>query len=328
MLTIGEIQSKLNKQLFDKNQTNTLNQKCLQRETAIKDKITRAFYCLSENAYKPNFEGELNYWQKSKVERNIENLMKYIEKLYWLLDKDEILDFCKKHDSIMPLTYETDEFILLVNSFYPSVLLDIVWASDLSISDLINLTKGIIDHNNLAKKLPDKIIQIKKEIIPFFKTQEIYSDYIISIEQSIDSYNHKIYRGASLLILVAIEGLVRKLGKELIVRQNLDKSYLTQKYNSLDSFLRSIPWENDIKVEQSEIMFLTGDYVFKEDMKNDLVNTINLKTRLDFLRRTFKQERDITLHGDMSGLGETWDLYRNYSALYEVYLTIKYYYEN
>lgn len=328
MLSIGEIQSKLDKQLFDEDKNNALNKKWLQRELAIKDKIIRAFYCLSENAYQPNFEGELNYWQKSKVERNIKNLMKYIENLYLLLDKDVIIDFCEKYDSILPVTYETDEFILLVNSFYTSVLLDIVWASDLSISDLINLTKGVVDHRNLAKKLPDKIDQIKKEIIPFFETQEAYSDYIISIKQSIESYNHKIYRGASLLILVAIEGLVRKLGKELIIRQNLDKSYLTQKYNSLDSFLRSIPWENDIKVEQSEIMFLTGDYVFKEDIENKTDYKINLKTRLDFLRRTFKQERDITLHGDMSGLGETWDLYRNYSALYEVYLTIKYYREN
>lgn len=328
MLTIGEIHCKLDKQLFDKDHTDTLNQKCLQRESAIKDKIIRAFNCLSENAYKPNFEGELNHWQKSKVERNIENLMKYIEKVYLLLDKDEIIDFCEKHDSIFPVTYVTDEFILLVNSFYTSVLLDIVWASDLSISDLINLTKGVIDHRNLAKKLPDKIKQIKKEIIPFFETQEAYSDYIISIKESIESYNHKIFRGASLLILVAIEGLVRKLGKELIIRQNLDKSYLTKKYNSLDSFLRSIPWANDIKIEQSEIMFLTGDYVFKENRENESFDTINLKTRLDFLRRTFKQERDITLHGDMSGLGETWDLYRNYSALFEVYLTIKYYQEN
>jgi hypothetical protein len=190
---------------------------------------------------------------------------------------------------------------------------------------LLNIRKGKIDHKNLERKLPDKIRQIKKEIIPFLKKQKRYEDYVISIKQSIDSYKYKIYKGASLLVLVAIEGLVRRLGEELIVKQNLDNSYLDSEFNSLDLFLRKIPWKNDIEIEQSELMFLTGDYIFKQERNDESIQLINLKTRLDFLRRTFKKERDIVLHGNMVGLGEIWDLYRNYSALYEVYLTIKYY---
>jgi len=325
MLTIGDIQRKLEIQLFDLNKTDSLNLKCIEREASLKNKINRTFRFLLENIDRPGFEGELNHWQKAKTERNIQNLMIYIEKLCSLLDKEKIKLFCENHDSIIPVQYETDEFVLLVNSFYTSVLLDIVWASDISISDLLNITKGKIDHKNLERKLPDKIRQIKKEIIPFLKKQKRYDDYVISIKQSIESYKHKIYKGASLLVLVAIEGLVRRLGEELIVKQNLDNSYLNREFNSLDLFLRKIPWKNDIEIEQSELMFLTGDYIFKEERNDESVQLINLKTRLDFLRRTFKKERDIVLHGNMVGLGEIWDLYRNYSALYEVYLTIKYY---
>ena len=93
-------------------------------------------------------------------------------------------------------------------------------------------------------------------------------------------------------------------------------------------FLRKIPWEKDFRIEKNRLMFITGDYDFQDDRKS-LKGTeyvlIDLKTRLDFLRRTFKKERDSSMHGDIKSIGETWDLYRNYSALNEVYLTIKYY---
>jgi hypothetical protein len=331
MLTIGEIQEKLNKDVFDKSQTDPLSIKCIKRETSIKNIIVTAFKKIIENIEHAGYDGKLNQWQKATVERNIKNLNTYIENLYSLLDKDLISDFCKNHKSIMPVYWETDNIIFLFHSFYGSVLLDIIWATDISITDLANITKGNIDHKNLTRKLPNKIRQIKKEIIPYLKKQGKYPDFLISIQQSVDSYKHKNYKAASLLILVVIEGLVRSLGKELIIRQKLDESYLNRAYNSLDSFLRKIPWEKDIKIEQEKLMYITGDYIFKKDRKYEgeekYVYT-DLKMRLEFLRRTFRADRNSTLHGEIAGLGDAWDLYRNYSALYEVYLTIKYYNEN
>ena len=130
-----------------------------------------------------------------------------------------------------------------------------------------------------------------------------------------------------MLILVGLEGLVRKLGRSLIHRQGLDESFLKKEYYSLDLFLRNIPWESDIKINKSRLMFITGDYVFNDERNgsSDEYVYTDLKTRLDFLRRTFKKERDTTLHGHLTNIGEVWDLYRNYSALYEVYLVIKNY---
>lgn len=331
MLTIGEIQKKLDEELFDKSQTDPLNLKCIKRETSIKNIIVTTFKNIIENLESSGFKGELNHWQEATVTRNLKNLNSYLEKLCSILDKDIIIDFCQNHNSFMPVEWETDNLIFLFHSFYGSVFLDIIWADDISITDLANITKGKIDHKNLTRKLPNKIRQIKKEIIPLLRKQEKYSDFLISILQSVDSYRHKNYKAASLLILVVIEGLVRSLGKDLIIRQNLDKSYLNNTYNSLDSFLRQVPWKKDIKIEQEKYMYLTGDYIFKKDRKyegEEQYLYIDLKTRLDFLRRTFRADRNSTLHGKMTGLGEAWDLYRNYSALYEVYLTMKYYDEN
>jgi hypothetical protein len=328
-ITIGAIQDKLKLQLFEQHHSDEFVLKCFSMEMKLKNCISRAFEYLHEHIGMPKLEGQPTHWQNGKIERNVQNLTKYIELLFTKLDKKQIIDYCKNNNSIASVSFEDDEMLFLINSYYGTIILDILWASDISVSDVINISKGIVDKKNLARKLPDKIKMIEKEVIPYLTNQNDYSEFATSINESILSYKKKIYQGASLLIFVAIEGLVRKLGKLLIYKQGLDTALSTKEFNSLDSFLRNIPWKPDIKIEKSRLMFITGDYEFKNDRQvigNEFVFT-DLKTRLDFLRRTFRKERNKTLHGDLNKIGEVWDLYRNYSALHEVYLTIKYYVE-
>lgn len=328
-ITIGAIQDKLKQQLFEPNSSDEFVLKCITRETTLKNSIARTFEYLHEHIEKPELEGKPTHWQEAKIERNIQNLTKYIELLFTKLDKEKIIDYCKNHTSITPVSIEDDEMLFWINSYYGTIILDILWASDISVSDVIYISKGIVNKENLSRKLPDKIKVVEKEIVPYLSMHNEYSEFVPSINESINSYKNKIYQGASLLLFVAIEGLVRKLGKKLIVKQELDTALLTKKFNSLDSFLRTIPWKSDIEIDRSRLIFITGDYEFKNDRKKHREEFVftDLKTRLDFLRRTFKKERDTTLHGDLKKIGEIWDLYRNYSALYEVYLVIKYYNE-
>lgn len=329
-ITIGEIQEKLGQNLFENNYSDGFVLKCVTREISLKSNIVRAFDYLNEHIDKPDLEGEPNYWQNDKIERNINNLANYIDILFAKLDKNEIINYCKNHNSTTPISFEDDEILFLVNSYYGTIILDILWTSDISVSDVINISKGVVDKKNLAKKLPDKIKQIETEIIPYLKRHNDFIEFINTITESVQSYKNKIYQGASLLIIVAIEGLVRKIGKTLIDKQGLGNSFLSTEYNSLDLFLRKIPWKKDIKIEKNKLMFITGDYEFNHERKGTIGDEfvyIDLKTRLDFLRRTFKKERDVSLHGDLNSIGDIWDLYRNYSALFEVYLTIKYYKE-
>jgi hypothetical protein len=328
MITLGEIQNKLERNLFVDDTTKPVIANCIIREQALKRNIMRAFDSITEHIERPNLEGELTFWQKGKIDRNVKNLSNYIEILCSKLDRQNILNYCESHNSQKQFFIEEDDFIFIVNSFYGSVLLDILWASDISLSDVINMTKGKIDHKNLEKKLPEKILEIKKNIIPYLQKIECYSDYTTLITESIKSYKCKIFKGASLLILIAIEGLVRQLGKNLIIWQDIDDSFADKEFHSLDNYLRNIPWKNDYKTDKAKLMFLTGDYMFTDERTNPMHDefiSINLKTRLDFLRRTFKEERNSILHGDSHLFGEVWDLYRNYSALQEVYLTIDYY---
>ena len=73
--------------------------------------------------------------------------------------------------------------------------------------------------------------------------------------------------------------------------------------------------ENRTKKER--INTYTGDRLGTEK--------INLKTRLDFLRRRFKDDRDLILHGVEHNYSTKWNLFLNFSALSHVYEVICYY---
>ena len=87
MLTIGEIQNRLEVTLFDEHLKDKLTLDCLEREKSIKSTINTVSRYIIENIERPGFSGKLTHWQEAKIERNIENLIKYIEKLFPLLEK-------------------------------------------------------------------------------------------------------------------------------------------------------------------------------------------------------------------------------------------------
>lgn len=328
MVTIGEIEKRLKVVLFACDSNDNFIIKCSQREATLKRNIIRSFEFIDVHIKRPNFQGELNHWQEDKVERNIKNLIEYIESLYSKLSKDKIEDFCKNDDGFLSLSIDRNEIIFIKNSFFGSVITDILWASDISVDDAIKISKGTFNYNDLEKKLPSKLKTIEKEVLPFIKGSKNYENYYSTLKEAVTSFNKKLFKGSNLLIMISIEGLVRSLGNYLINKQQLDKSILNREYNSLDIYLRSIPWKDDFEIDETTLSLITGDFQFlpdKIEKKTTDIKIINLKTRLDFLRRRFKQDRDLILHGLEKDYGKPWHLYVNFSALYEVYLTIKYY---
>jgi len=311
----------IDKYSFSNNSEDPFIQKCYLREKSLRINITKALLEIITHWEKPDFNGKLNHWQKNKVERNINNLKLYIEKLLKELKKEHIEEYCKNYNSLQPIFVEKDNLILLINSFYGSIIFDIIWASDISIGDLISIANGKVNLENLKKKLPSKVKLIKNTITPFLENNKKYKEFASTITEAIKCYKKNIYKGASILIIVSIEGLVRKLGEFLIKKQNIEK----KEYYSLNNFLRNTKWKKDFEINSTELILITGDCIFKEDTPlDDKIVLIDLKTRLDFLRRRFKEDRDAILHGEKQ-FGFIWDLYINLSALYEVYLTIKYY---
>ena len=89
--------------------------------------------------------------------------------------------------------------------------------------------------------------------------------------------------------------------------------------------MREIPWKKDIEIDSNKLLFINSEYKFREDKTYDINPSVNvdLKNRLDFLRRRFKEDRNLILHGLDTEYGNPWNLYMNFSALTEVFMTIK-----
>lgn len=297
------------------------------REQSLKRNIERTILAISENVNKPGIIIP-NPWQKMVIERNIKGLSDYLEKLYSKLERQKIIDHVKNFKlSHIDLRYERDEMILFVNSYYATIIYDIVWANNISVSDVINITKGTVDNKNLQAKFKDMIEELEHNIIPYLISSDLYKAKALRLQEGVQAYKNKLYRATSIMLIAAIEGLVKSLGKFLIEKQNIDISKIKRPLHSLDSFLEYVPWQTDYSIDIGKYMFITGNYIFDCDYKVEKTKMIDLKTRLNFLKRQYKEDRNSILHGEDKSFGETLDLYVNFSALSEVYDTIKYYHK-
>ncbi len=322
-LTIHQILEILEVEIFD---LAVDDEKYYMRELLLKNSINKCFKCIKENSKAYSLGYELDHWEKYVVERNQKNFAKYISKLYSLLNRNSIISYFEYQNAKLysnPMI-EEDHMIFLINSYYTTIKYDILWAGNISVSDVIKLSQNEVDNANLIRKFPEMIKFIKDKIIPFFDSISTYKYKAETLKEAVNTFEGGHYKATSSLILIELEGLVKLLGAFLIEKQNIDKTLLKKKYHSLDSYLKQIPWLEDFEIDADQLMFLTGNFVFHKKYEIDKTSKISLDTRLNFLRRRFKENRNSVLHGDAI-FGETWDLYVNFSALFEVYETVKYY---
>ncbi len=325
MITTKNILDKIeSKSIFSESKEEDIT-KYIQRETTIKNTILRTIHALHVYDEKKEFLKKKDYWKLGKVKQNEEILFKYLERLLLKLNKNEIIKYCNESNSFTPLTREEDDILLILVSYYSCIEMDILWDSDISVLQAIKISQGKLTQSDLLKNLPCKVRFINKTILPFIEKSKLYNPHYKILRESMKSYEKKLYCGCNLLLLVSIEGLVRDLGYYLIDKQALDKSKLKDEYSSLDSFLREIPWKKDIEIDSNKLLFINSEYKFREDKTYDINPSVNvdLKNRLDFLRRRFKEDRNLILHGLDTEYGNPWNLYMNFSALTEVFMTIK-----
>lgn len=295
------------------------------REQILKTKAERTIFAIRENIEQPGIQ-TLNTWQKKVVTRNLEGLSKYLDKLHEELDKEKIINYVDNFkESHIDLRHERDEMILFINSFHATIIYDIVWAGNISVSDVINITQGKVDNKNLEAKFKNMAKYLNKTIIPYLKSSNLYKTKVDRLEEAITAYNKKLYKSASMMFISVTEGLVKSLGNYLIEKQQIDISKIKKTIHSLDSFLENIPWKSDYSMDIGKYMFITGNYIFDGDYNIEDTKMIDLKTRLNFLKRQYKEGRNSILHGDDVSFGMIWDLYVNFAALEEVFETIKYY---
>lgn len=320
-VTVGEILQKLKTKIFNENELSVYRE----REETLKKFINIIFnhsVQIIELSVKEN--SKITFYKDLRIKRSLRRFSDYTAYLTNELDREKIINFCTKQRLFISSNYDIDTSFIVANSYYTSIKYDLYWMTDLKYIDVLDISVNKFKIENLSSYLPQTFSNFESKVLPFFKKDELFSEFKSTLKEIKQTHNAKLYRACNLLILTSIEGIVRKLGEFLIEKQNLDISDKSE-YNSLDNFLRKIPWKEDFKIHKNTYDMISGDLDFVKNSNPLEEIEITFKDRLDFLRRRFKDDRDLILHGLENDYGKEWHLFINFKALENVYTTAKYY---
>lgn len=340
--TFGELLTALKTEIFEKDSKDEFTSNCRKREDEIKRAIDICGIMMQHHIEKPGLKGKISFWKKEKIKDNILNIGTYTSELYHKLNKDSIEKQVKfQMNSFFPIitNEEPDLVFLMLHSFYGSILIDLNWIMDMPLGMTLGLASGHLEIEEIGKLLPNRIEELKRFLKSEKELLQKYESSKHSIEELLSCYEKKYNRAFNVLAIVTIESLVRQFGEYLIEKQELEIDLESDHYNSIDSFLRKIPWKDSIEYTKTAAMLWTSNSFKlkdkeenKKDTKAEEVDPIdflekgvflNYKERLGFLRRRFKENRDVTLHGQEMIFDTDWQCYINASALLEVLRTMK-----
>lgn len=316
--SVGEITDRLGKKIFSENERKSY----IEREKILKKYIDLVLIQCVQIVTLSNKEE--SFYNKARIKDSLKRLVDYVYYLTNELDRKKIMAFCDKQ-KFLNLNYDIDIPFLIGNSYFGNIKYDLYWIPDLKLYDTLAIARGDFDIEDLSKYLPDTFEEIKILIAKVIHKNPFYEVYHNTIAEIEKCYTANLLKACNLLILTLIEGIVRKLGKYLIEKQGIEIDKKGN-YNSLDSFLRKIPWKRDFKVLNSEYNRLNAKFDFVNMHEKSFKEVeISLKERLDFLRRRFKENRDLILHGQENDYGKKWQTFINFKALEQVFITVEYY---
>lgn len=322
-ITIGEIISALETDIFDENSSDSFIAFCKKREDGLKKELDIIGLQISNHFEKPGLKYPLEFWQIQKSKDCMRRLALYAEYLVSELSKDNIENYCRTH-SAFPFnisSFNSDIIFLMMNSFHGSVINDFFWIDDLPLFDMLNIIQGKFENIDFKKKTILRVYQIEEYLKKDKQIANILRN-IISIDEISINLKNNTFRSLNLLLIADIEKSVRNLGNELIEYYNLEIDPNSKEYNSIDSFLRKIPWKSDLNISFSKYSILTCNYdpIHIRLKERDSLN-ISLKDRLDFLRRRFSLQRNQLFHGQEEDYNYHLNSFVNASALMEVLKT-------
>lgn len=329
MITIGDIETALKADLFPKNSNTDLGKRCRKVEETVKHQINNVLCILNHYVVRPDLPDiKISRWKEEKIKTCMANLVEYLEELVGELDRNKIVQRCDKPKSL-PFgfidDYQPNLTILFLNSYYGAIIADVYWIQDISIIEALDISLGKIALSELGNRTPNKISKIEALLNDNKAIFAPYNNQLTTVLEAFKCYHSHCLKAFNSLLIISIEGLTRALGQYLIKQQNLEVDPYSSKFNSLDSFLRNIPWHADIPINKTQLALITGQYNknIADDM-SDYFNPVNvtLKQRLDFLRRRFKENRDLILHGQETEYDKPLNGFINISALEEVLKTI------
>jgi hypothetical protein len=248
------------------------------------------------------------------------------------LKKERIEQYISDRERLVDrwVPFEPDPFLLTMSSYYGTVVTDIFWIGEITVGDVISISKRLLPLPELGKYVAGQIGKIREFVSTVGRLYARRELPLEALPEALICWERKLYKAFNLLMITGIEGIARSFGEYLLEKQPaIPAIKKARKSHSLDAFFRTNCWAEDLPISKSQYIQVTGDYNFSDSMafsrgawpmKENL--TISYPTRLGFLRREFKDRRNSLAHGGNVEYEDTVQALINAAALSEVLETI------
>ncbi|MCD8416114.1 hypothetical protein LNI90_11510 [Tenacibaculum dicentrarchi] len=251
---------------------------------------------LEEN--KKNKDSHKNSWEFCVVEKNIKELKKIIFNLNKELsttklnaytqnqissNKSSFLQNFDIQEHMNNMWFGSQKFEIMYYSPTFSIIHDLYWIEDGIVGEKIDVTLGKKSPDIYGKYLHDKLKLIECEIFPLLKSKKSLTDSQDIINTAITSIKKGNYSTGNILMITAIEGIIRKLCKHIYSLQNPNSSskevdnYIYSQFLSLEKLLTQGDFKPDF-----EISIIDGYILNKHVISEELEKFENLY--IEFLK--------------------------------------------
>jgi len=308
------------------------------RQAYLKEQIHLVEKLRNENLEYLTIDGNsISSWEKFQVQENIKNIELKLIELKTNQDVKNIEDYSrlKKRHFLYDPDELSNQIFVVRNSLNGSRYLDLfLHVPEMPFGELLDLAINNKEPKSIINFLPERNRLVKEEVLPYLKDSNLYSEQWSIINEAMSCYEKSYFKATNLLLITGIESLLRKLADFLNVKQRLNLDFNKVKYHSIDGLLRNPNWKEDLPFSGGHLVALeNSEYINNkiEEHENseswEMFSTVNitLKARFGFLRRRFKDSRDLILHGQDTNYGNLKDTFLNMSTLYDLYTTLEEY---
>jgi len=225
------------------------------------------------------------------------------------------------------------------------ILEDILWVYGPTLRDVIEISLGRENKISLEKYLPTLITHITEDVLPYLSDKKEFRQRSILISEAMLAAESGFVNAANVLLMTSIEGVVRILAQHVLDAQGLQvKQY---EFSSLENLITlnhrdknrksALQWKDEIFNDKESLYHYQrsiGEPFKNILLKHEIDEVVHIKTftnfseRFEFLVNSYKEERNIIIHGNKENFDEKWRYYLLLSAVSKTHNEIKHYYDN
>lgn len=214
-------------------------------------------------------------WEKKTAERNIEALKRRIKYLNQIQKPSLVEKYVESVNNpigiaeIAEVTFQDNGIgnAISICQYSPNsnVIHDVIWIDRITEDDIIQIAMNQTISGVIEKYYEEAISNVKEKTIQNLMRNENYKEDVELIENAINLSRKESFIASNILLITAIESIVRKIGLYVYKKQNpeLDSTsievYIYETFMSLEGLILKGNWKDDIFVTDTEIEIKYGN---------------------------------------------------------------------